>query len=112
MIKYIICPGCKQDHPIKGEAKTRGDLQMKKGDQFPFNCVHCGKMANAHVNDVKAKIDKRIMAAASVFAVIAGTFVFYYISAVGGLAFLLIPMAFWRQQETTVSAFNLYKIKR
>lgn len=112
MVKYIICPGCKQEHPIKGGAKTRADLQMNKGDQFPFNCVHCGKMANTHVNDVKSKVDKRVIVAAMAVAVIAGVLVFYYFSVVIGLAMFLIPMAVWRQQETAVSAFNRYKIKR
>ncbi|MEP2935362.1 MAG: hypothetical protein ABJM06_06565 [Gilvibacter sp.] len=111
MIKYIVCPGCKQDHPIKGNAKNRGDLQMQKGNEFKFNCHHCGKIANTHVNDVKAKPNKIIIVAATLVAVIGGVFLLLFIGYLGGFAFL-IPMAAWKQQELSVSAFNRYKIKR
>jgi hypothetical protein len=112
MIKYNKCPGCKTEQSIKGSATNRGELQIKKGTTFKFNCNRCGKMATVHVNDIKAKVDRHIIVASSVFAVIASLLTIYYISILGGIALFFLPITFWRQQENAVSTFNRYKVKR
>ena len=111
MIKYTKCPGCKTDQTIKSSAANRGDLQMKKGTSFKFNCQRCGKMVSVHVNDVKAKVDKRVILVSIVIALVVGVILLIFLGALW-LFMLLLPMVFWAQQEQAVSAFNRYKIKR
>ena len=68
-------------------------------------------MALVHVNDVKAKVDKRIILVSIVIALVVGVILLFFLGAIW-LFMLLLPMVFWAQQEQAVSAFNRYKIKR
>ena len=111
MIKYTKCPGCKSEQVLKASANTRGDLQMKFGNEVKQNCSNCGKMYNAHLNEVKAKVDKRIIIAGVIVSVIATAFLWFMFGAVGVVSGV-IPIIFWKQQESQVSSFNRFKIKK
>lgn len=111
MIKYTKCPSCDKEQLVKAEASTRGDLQMKLGNEVRTNCNNCGKNYSSHINDITAKIDNRIIVGGAILSVIVTGFLWYYFGAIGTIS-IIIPGLFWKQQESGVRSFNRYKIKR
>ncbi len=108
---YTTRNSCKKDIKVKSSSETRHDLQMEQGREFQINCLNCGNIDKKHVNDVKAHPNNTIIIISIVVGILAtiGLWVFY-----GGIATItgLIPILVWRQQQSSVTSFNSYLVKR
>jgi len=107
----IYCSSCKTDSKIKSQATTRPELQMKKGDEFIFNCINCGKTEKKHINDVKAEIDNRLLIGGTIVGIIATIILWIYFGAIGTVS-IGIPLLIWQLQMSSVKTFNAFMIKR
>ncbi len=105
------CSGCKKQNNYTPVTVTRGDLQMKVGDEVTVNCSHCGKMDKKHINRIDAVIDNRkILIAISISALVA--IVLWNLYGGIGALFFTIPIIVWIQESKATNDFNSYKIRR
>ncbi|WP_103068917.1 hypothetical protein [Aquimarina sediminis] len=105
------CSGCKKQNNYTPVAPTRGDLQMKVGDEVHVNCTHCDKMENKHINRIDAVVDNKIILIALVISAVV-TVVLYTVMGLIGTFTILIPVLIWGQESKSINHFNSYKIRR
>ncbi len=108
---YTSCTSCSKSIILKSKAKTRPNLQMKKGDSFNLNCQNCGKMQNTHVNDIKAESSKTTLMIVVFIALICTLVLWQFYGVISSLAGAIIIL-FVRQQQISTKAFNGYMIRR
>lgn len=105
------CSGCKKQNNYKPVTATRGELQMKVGDEVDVNCSHCGKIDKKHINRIDAVVDNRkILVALGISAIV--TLVLWGLYGAIGTVTGLIPVMMWLQEGRATSHFNSYKIRR
>ncbi len=105
------CSGCKKQNNYRPVAATRGELQMKVGDEVDVHCAHCGKRDKKHINRIDAVVDHRkILIALGISAAV--TLVLWSLYGAIGTVTGLIPVMMWAQEGRSTSHFNSYKIRR
>ncbi|WP_281988565.1 hypothetical protein [Aquimarina aggregata] len=105
------CSSCKKQNKYVPIAATRGDLQMKVGDEVTVNCDNCGKNDKKHINRIDAVVDTKKMLIAFVISTIVTLVLFGFFGLVGTITFS-IPFLMWVQESKSISNFNSYKIRR
>ena len=127
---YTTCDSCKKPFPAKAWARTRPNLQKKKGDHLRLICPHCLHQQKKHINDIRAERSYlwpllglliSIGAQCTLMIVYGGGWKealnfpvlwhnkhFLFISAL----VLSVPIYFWRQEQNNVHLFNRYFIHR
>ncbi|MCK8523201.1 hypothetical protein M0D21_16600 [Aquimarina sp. D1M17] len=105
------CSGCKKQNKYTPVTATRGELQMKVGDEVDVNCDYCGKLDKKHINRIDAVVDSRKMLVAFVISAVVTCVLFMYFGLIGTITFG-IPFLMWVQENKSISSFNSYKIRR
>jgi hypothetical protein len=105
---YTICQSCKEEVKIRSMASTRPDLEMEKGETFEINCKKCGLRHNVHVNDVKAKENNTTIIGGIGLSVIVTAILWNFFGAISTISGI-IPILIWRQQSSSLHAFNSYR---
>lgn len=109
---YIRCTSCKKELTLKSSANTRPDLQMEKGAaEFQVNCMHCGKLFKAHVNDLRAESNVSVTLYSLLATVIIMVVLWFFLGIISTI-FFIIPLLVWYAQKQAAKAFNSYLIRR
>ncbi|WP_025742848.1 hypothetical protein [Aquimarina pacifica] len=107
----FTCSGCKKQNKFTPVAPTRGDLQMKIGDEVKVNCLHCGKIENKHINRIDAVNDTKKLLLALGISVVVTFILLFFFGLIGTITFS-IPLLMWIQENSLIKSFNSYKIRR
>ena len=105
------CSSCKKQNNYTPLAPTRGDLQMKVGDEVSVNCNNCGRIDKKHINRIDAVMNIRKMMFAFIISGIVTIILFSFFGLVGTITFS-IPLLMWVQENKSINHFNSYKIRR
>ncbi|MDH7447360.1 hypothetical protein [Aquimarina sp. 2201CG14-23] len=105
------CSGCKKQNKYTPVVATRGDLQMKVGDEVNVNCGHCGKQDKKHINRIDGVVDNKIILIAIVASVIVTIVLWNFYGAIGSITGV-IPAFVWMYETKAANNFNSYKIRR
>jgi len=108
---FTICKTCNEQSPIKSNASDRSELIRNNGEEFSNQCNICLKTHKIHVNDVRAKINKKILIGGLIVSVIVTLFLLYFAGLIGTVT-LTIPAIIWKQQSNAVHSFNTYMVRR
>ena len=105
------CSSCKKQNNYKLVTPTRGELQMKVGDEVDVNCNHCGKLDKKHINRIDAVVDSKKMLIAFLISAVVTVILYGFFGLIGTITFS-IPLLMWIQENKSISHFNSYKIRR
>ncbi len=105
------CVSCKKQNNYKPVTSTRGELQMKVGDEVDVNCGHCGKIDKKHINRIDAVADNKKILIAFLISAVASLVLYSYFGLVGTIT-VGIPLLMWVQEGKSTNQFNSYKIRR
>lgn len=115
---FINCKNCREDFKVESTAITRGALEDEFGRYFRKQCSHCLSNQEYHVNNVRARVDKRkilifglIMAAVAIVL----TLIFFNAGVIAALTIVLPIIAFsyyYNIQSARANQFNRMLIKR
>ncbi|MDY8137163.1 hypothetical protein [Aquimarina sp. 2201CG5-10] len=105
------CAGCKKQNNFTPVTTTRGDLQMKVGDEVNINCDHCGKDDIKHINRIDAVVDNRKILIALAISAVITIFLWSFYGAIGTITGT-IPIFVWIYESRATNDFNSYKIRR
>lgn len=105
------CISCHKSFKVKARARTRPDLQKKKGDYLKLTCPNCARQQEKHVNDIQAEPNAALIMLGISMTVLIGIFLW---KLYGGLTslILIIPFIVWQQDFSRCKAFNGYRILR
>ncbi|WP_109851081.1 hypothetical protein [Aquimarina sp. AU58] len=107
----FTCSQCKIQNKFKPVTVTRGELQMKIGDEVQVTCKYCNKEDKKHINRIDAVVDNRkILFALIISGVVAIVLLSFY--GLIALAVISIPLLIWIQESKSTNHFNSYKIRR
>ncbi|WP_106791596.1 hypothetical protein [Aquimarina sp. Aq78] len=107
----FTCSQCKIQNKFKPVTATRGELQMKVGDEVQVICNYCSKEDKKHINRIDAVVDNRkILLALIISSVVAVVLLSFY--GLMALAVISIPFLIWIQEGKSTNHFNSYKIRR
>jgi len=107
----FICSSCKKENNYKPVVATRGDLQMKVGDEVDVTCDNCGTLDKKHINRIDAVVDTKKIIFALIISVIVTMALFSFYGAIGTISGA-IPIFMWMYENKAVKDFNSYKIRR
>jgi hypothetical protein len=115
---FINCKNCREDFEVNSSAITRGALEDELGRYFRMQCSHCLSNQEYHVNNVRARADKRkilifglIMAALAVILAL----IFFDAGIIVSLTIVLPIIAFsyyYNSKSIAANQFNRMLIKR
>lgn len=108
MILYTFCHSCKNDISIRSMANTRPELERDKGETFEVRCKKCRTRNQVHVDQVKAKPGKIVIALGVVLGIFVAVIFWRFYWAIGTLSGI-IPIIIWRQEMAAAYAFNSYR---
>jgi hypothetical protein len=115
---FINCKNCRKDFEVNSPAITRGALEDELGRYFKIQCSHCQSYKEYHVNNVRARADKRkvLIFGLIMFALaVVLTLIFFNAGAIAALTVVLPIIAFsyyYNLQSTAANQFNRMLIKR
>ncbi|WP_254073616.1 hypothetical protein [Cellulophaga sp. HaHaR_3_176] len=95
----------------KSSETTRGDLQMKEGDEVRVNCTKCSRVEKKHINNIEAVIDMRLIILGIALGIFSTLILLGLYGAIGMVSFA-IPILMWLQESNAVNGFNKYTIRR
>lgn len=105
------CNSCNQEIILPYKAATRGDLQMKEGDEVKAFCPRCGATHKKHLNDIYAEENKMLHLLAVGIGLVLTVILWRFYGVIGGVA-LGASLLFLREHYNSVRAFNRYRIHR
>ena len=108
---FTNCNTCKQQVSIKSNASDRSELIKEKGEEFNIQCNDCSTTHSVHVNNVRAKMNKKILIGGIIISLIVTMFLLNFVGLIGTIS-LTIPAIIWKQQSSAVHSFNTYMIRR
>ncbi len=108
---FTKCKSCKKEIEVKSSARTRPELENDKGSKFTLDCTSCGLKSENHVNDVRATEDYKIILGGLALSAIL-TLVLWAFGRLIGTLSAAIPILIWRNENSSVHTFNMYKTRR
>mgnify|MGYP000294758608 CR=1 FL=1 len=104
------CISCHKSFKVKARARTRPDLQMKKGDYLKLSCPNCARQQEKHVNDIQTGLSPLLI----IIGILAGILSCIFLWEMGFISTLsiIIPIIIWQQDTILCRAFNNYRVLR
>lgn len=107
----FTCSQCKIQNNFTPVTTTRGELQMKIGDEVEVACGYCNKEDKKHINRIDAVVDNRKIVIALVISAVVTVILFSIFGLIGTIT-ITIPVLIWIQESKSTNHFNSYKIRR
>jgi len=105
------CISCHESFKVKARARTRPDLQMKKGDYLKLTCPNCARQQEKHVNDIQAEVSSLLILLGFTITVLIGIILWKLYGGITSII-LFIPFILWQQDFSRCKAFNGYRVLR
>jgi len=108
---FTVCESCKEQSTIKSNATDRPELIKSKGEEFNYQCTNCLTTHKVHVNDVRAKMDNKVLLRGIVISLVVTIVLLNFVGLYGTIT-LTIPALIWKQESNAVHSFNRYLSRR
>lgn len=107
----FTCFQCKIQNKFVPVTATRGQLQMKIGDEVEVECKYCNRTDKKHINRIDAVVDNKKILIVFIISIVISVVLFFLFGFIGTLV-MSLPILMWVQEGKSTSDFNSYKIRR
>ncbi len=105
------CTSCRNTNYFRPVVATRGDLQMKMGDEVEVKCEFCKEMQKKHINKITAVADKRMLIVGGILGLVSAIILWLSFGAIGVVT-AVVPILIGVYESNAANSFNKYMIRR
>ena len=107
-----VCVSCRQPNKYTPVAATRGDLQMKMGDEVQVSCKRCKEEQKVHLNKISAAVNNKWIVISFLISLIISLILWILFTGIWLIIAIPIPMILWAAENNAVRNFNRYRIRK
>ena len=107
-----VCNACRLPNTYAPITATRGDLQMKVGDEVQVCCKHCKEEQKIHLNKISALLDNRWIVISFFVSLVISLVLWNLFSGIWLVVAIPLPMILWATENKAVGNFNRYRIRK